>query len=73
MEDETVSIELSRNYVEAARAAGGEVELVEIEGAAGSHSAHLDPRGEAWAAVVQRLDDPAVPVPAAARAAAAHL
>ncbi len=73
VEDETVSIELSRNYVEAARAAGGEVELVEIEGLAGSHRAHLDPRGAAWAAVVARLDDPTVPVPAAARAAAAHL
>ena len=73
VEDETVSIELSRNYVEAARAAGGEVELVEIEGLAGSRRAHLDPRGAAWAAVVARLDDPTVPVPAAARAAAAHL
>ncbi len=67
--DETVSIELSRNYAAAARAAGGEVELVEIEGPAGSHRAHLDPRGAAWAAVVERLDDPTAPVPAAARAA----
>jgi acetyl esterase/lipase len=69
--DETVSIELSRGYAEAARAAGGEVELVEIAGEAG-HRAHLDPRSAAWAAVVERLDDPTASVPAA-RAASAHL
>ncbi len=70
--DETVSIELSRGYAEAARAAGDEVELVEIAGEAG-HRAHLDPRSAAWAAVVERLDDPTAPVPAAARTAAGHL
>jgi pimeloyl-ACP methyl ester carboxylesterase len=59
--DETVSIELSRDYAEAARTAGGEVELVEIAGPAGSHRAHLDPRGAAWAAVVARLEDPTTP------------
>jgi acetyl esterase/lipase len=53
--DETVSIELARSYERAARAAGGEVELVEISGAAGRHRAHIDPRGEAWAAVASRL------------------
>jgi acetyl esterase/lipase len=53
--DETVSIELARNYERAARAAGGEVELVEIPGAAGRHRAHIDPRGAAWAAVISRL------------------
>ena len=73
VQDETVSIEISRSYAKAARAAGGEVELVEIEGPAGRHRAHLDPRGAAWAAVVERLDDPTAPVPAAARAAAGHL
>ena len=73
VQDETVSVKLSRSYAEAARAAGGEVELVEIEGRAGRHRAHLDPRGAAWAAVVARLDDPTAPVPAAARAAAGHL
>jgi acetyl esterase/lipase len=66
--DETVSIELSRGYVDATRAAGGEIELVEIQGEAGRHRAHLDPRGEAWAAVVHRLE-PAAQSPAAARAA----
>jgi hypothetical protein len=53
--DEVVSIDLSRSYADAARAAGGAVELVEIEGAAGRHRAHLDPRSAAWAAVTQRL------------------
>jgi acetyl esterase/lipase len=53
--DETVSVELSRAYERAARAAGAEVELVEIEGQAGRHRAHIDPRGEAWAAVTKRL------------------
>jgi acetyl esterase/lipase len=53
--DETVSIELARNYQRAARAAGGEVELVEIAGAAGGHRAHIDPRSAAWAAVTSRL------------------
>jgi acetyl esterase/lipase len=56
--DETVSVELSRTYERAARAAGGEVELVEIAGEAGRHRAHIDPRGEAWAAVTARLHAP---------------
>ena len=61
--DETVSVELSRSYERAARAAGGEVELVEIAGEAGRHRAHIDPRGEAWAAVTTRLHvPPAVPL-----------
>ncbi len=67
--DETVSIEISRGYAKAARAAGSEVELVEIDGEVG-HRTHLDPRSAAWAAVVERLDESAAPVPAAARAAA---
>jgi acetyl esterase/lipase len=61
--DETVSVELSRSYERAARAGGGEVELVEIAGAAGRHRAHIDPRGEAWAAVMARLSAPqAIPL-----------
>jgi acetyl esterase/lipase len=61
--DATVSVELSRSYERAARAAGGaDVELVEIPGAAGAHRAHIDPRGEAWAAVTSRLE-PARAVP----------
>ena len=53
--DATVSVELARSYERAARAAGSEIELVEIAGAAGRHRAHIDPRGQAWAAVVSRL------------------
>ena len=56
--DQTVSIELARNYERAARAAGTEVELVEVAGAAGRHRAHIDPRGQAWAAVTSRLHVP---------------
>jgi acetyl esterase/lipase len=58
VEDETVPIVHSRKYEPAARAAGAEVELVEIAGPAGSHRAHIDPRGRAWAAVASRLGDP---------------
>ena len=54
-QDETVSVDLARSYERAARAAGAEVELVEIPGADGRHRAHLDPRGRAWAAVTSRL------------------
>jgi acetyl esterase/lipase len=53
--DATVSIELSRRYT---RAAGGAVELVEIDGEAGAHRAHIDPRGEAWRAVTGWLRRP---------------
>ncbi len=48
--DEIVSIDLSRAYARAALEAGGNVELREIQGSAGRHRAHIDPRGEAWAA-----------------------
>jgi acetyl esterase/lipase len=56
--DEVVSIELSRSYAKAVEGAGATVELVEIAGAAGRHRAHIDPRGEAWAAVTARLAHP---------------
>jgi acetyl esterase/lipase len=56
--DDTVSIELSRRYARDSRSAGGEVELVEIEGPAGAHRAHIDPRGVAWAAVTRWLREP---------------
>ncbi len=55
-DDRVVSVEFSRVYAGATRLAGGEVELVEVPGAAGSHSAHIDPRGAAWAEVARRLD-----------------
>jgi acetyl esterase/lipase len=54
--DETVSVGLSRSYAGAAREAGAEVELVEIEGQAGGHRAFIDPRGAAWAPVAARLE-----------------
>jgi acetyl esterase/lipase len=57
--DETVSVRLSRAYARAALAAGGEVELVEIEGEDGRHRAHIDPRGAAWAVVTRWLGEPA--------------
>jgi fermentation-respiration switch protein FrsA (DUF1100 family) len=69
--DETVSIKLSRSYADAARAAGGKIELVEIQGSAGRHRAHIDPRGDAWAAVFHRLPPTGRP-PAAASAAASR-
>jgi acetyl esterase/lipase len=56
--DETVSIELSRRYTRDSDAAGGAVELIEIEGEAGRHRVHIDPRGAAWAAVTQWLREP---------------
>jgi acetyl esterase/lipase len=54
--DETVSVRLSRAYAEAARAAGGEVELVEIEGDAGNHRAFIEPHGVAWEPVWRWLE-----------------
>jgi acetyl esterase/lipase len=65
--DEVVSIELSRSYANAARSVGAAVELVEIEGAAGRHRTHLDPRSAAWAAVTPRLDGLAGDLAAAGR------
>jgi acetyl esterase/lipase len=56
--DATVSVELSRRYTDRARQAGGEVELIEIEGQAGAHRAHVDPRGQAWTAVTRWLGQP---------------
>ncbi len=56
--DRTVSIELSRNYERESVAQGGAVELIEIEGEAGGHRAHIDPRGSAWAAVSGWLREP---------------
>jgi acetyl esterase/lipase len=59
--DQTVSVEHSRRYLQAARAAGGQAELVEVPGEAGAHRAHIDPAGVAWAEVRSRLGA-AVPV-----------
>lgn len=67
-EDAIVSVLHSRHYAQAARAAGGEVELVEIEGAAdGRHRAHVDPDSRAWAVVAGWLTGPMRDRVAAAR------
>ena len=58
-DDRTVSVGQSRDYAQAARAAGGAVELVEPPGA--THRDHVDPRSTAWAAVTARLDGLAPP------------
>jgi acetyl esterase/lipase len=55
LEDRVVSVRISRSYRDAALAADGSVELVEIPGPAGQHRAHIDPRGAAWATVVRWL------------------
>ncbi len=55
-EDRTVSVRRSRNYAAAARAAGAEVELVELAGEAGGHRRHVDPDSEAWAVVTHWLE-----------------
>jgi acetyl esterase/lipase len=56
--DATVSIELSRRYARATRAAGGEVELVEIAGNAVPHKEHVDPHRPSWTAVTRWLEQP---------------
>jgi acetyl esterase/lipase len=62
--DETVSVNLSRRYAREAASAGGRVELIEIEGQAGRHRAHIDPRSQAWHAVLgwlaSRAEGPSV-------------
>lgn len=54
-EDATVPIGRTREYAEAARAAGDDVELVEP--ANGAHRSHIDPRSEGWRAVVDWLSE----------------
>ena len=52
-EDATVPVRRSREYLQAARAAGADVELVEPS--PGGHRVHPDPRSAAWAAAVEFL------------------
>jgi acetyl esterase/lipase len=47
--DDTIPPKRSREYAQAARAAGDDVKLVEIPGA--DHRSPIDPRGACWAAV----------------------
>lgn len=51
VDDETVPVKRSRRYLEAARATGDDVELVELPGV--GHRAHIDPRSEAWRAAAE--------------------
>lgn len=53
VDDETVSVERSREYAAAARAAGGVVTLTE---APGGHRDPIDPSSRAWAAAAAWLD-----------------
>ena len=50
-DDATVSVRRSRDYAQAARERGGQVDLVEIPGPAGAHRRHIDPTGESWSAI----------------------
>ena len=52
--DATVPVGRSRKYVEAARAAGGDVTLVEPD--EGGHRGHIDPRSDAWRVAVDWLE-----------------
>jgi acetyl esterase/lipase len=52
-DDATIPLFRSRRYVDASRAAGGDVELVEP--VPGNHRVHIDPRSAAWAAAAEFL------------------
>jgi acetyl esterase/lipase len=52
-DDDVVPISQSRDYVAAARAAGAEARLVEVEG---GHFGVIDPASSAWTAIVAVLD-----------------
>jgi len=55
-EDETVPVRRSREFAEAARAAGDDVTL--IEPLPGGHRTHIDPRTAAWRAAADWLTQP---------------
>jgi acetyl esterase/lipase len=54
--DETVPVKRSREYAEAARAAGDDVTLVEP--VPGGHRVHPDPRSEAWRVAAEWIAGP---------------
>jgi acetyl esterase/lipase len=56
--DRTVSAKPARRYARRAQEAGQHVELIEIDGPAGSHRAHADPRSQVWTAVTRWLGRP---------------
>ncbi|HEX4107822.1 MAG TPA: alpha/beta fold hydrolase [Solirubrobacteraceae bacterium] len=53
--DDVVPLKRSRDFVTKARQAGDEVELIELDGRAGRHQAHINPAGRSWAAVTEWL------------------
>jgi fermentation-respiration switch protein FrsA (DUF1100 family) len=54
-DDATISVQRTREYAEAARAAGDEVAMIEPQ--PGGHRSHLDPRSAAWRATVEWLSE----------------
>jgi acetyl esterase/lipase len=54
-DDATIPVERTREYVEAARAAGDDVTLIEPH--PGGHRSHIDPRSSAWRAAVDWLGE----------------
>jgi dipeptidyl aminopeptidase/acylaminoacyl peptidase len=52
--DDRVPVQQSRDYLQAARAAGGRCELLEFPGV--DHFALIDPRSQAWTMVAERLE-----------------
>ena len=64
-DDATVPIQRTREYLDAARAAGADVEL--IEPTPGGHRSHIDPRSKAWRAAVDWLSDQRSTSPQAVR------
>jgi alpha-beta hydrolase superfamily lysophospholipase len=55
-DDQTVPVRRSREFAEAARAAGDDVTLVEPM--PGGHRTHVDPRSEAWQTAAHWLTRP---------------
>ena len=53
--DDIVPISQSRDYVDAAVAAGADATLTEVDG--GDHFEVIDPASEAWARTLALLDD----------------
>jgi acetyl esterase/lipase len=60
-DDATIPVTRTREYAEAARAAGDDVALVEPK--PGGHRSHIDPRSNAWRAVVDWLSEQRSTVP----------
>jgi len=53
-DDDTVPVDMGRDYISAARASGDTAEFVELPGV--GHFEHLDPKGAAWEAVTDWLE-----------------